>query len=190
MHQSWMLLIHSRYVLIHSFGTNSTLPVSPLRGLVTPSPTAARQRSWIDLPGHSGCVAGAGLVIATNHWSVSIGSTTSPVRPQRGTTILCGFSDDQQARSRQVGEHRLARGVAIHAAVLFGRVVVDLRFEIEDRDHRQPVALADLPVVHVVRRRHLDRAGAEFAVHESVGDDGNRAAGQRQRDAACRRSCR
>ena len=32
-------------------------------------------------------------VIATNHWSVSIGSTTSPVRPQRGTTIRCAFSE-------------------------------------------------------------------------------------------------
>ena len=32
-------------------------------------------------------LGGAGVFIATNHWSVSIGSTTSPVRPQRGTTI-------------------------------------------------------------------------------------------------------
>ena len=44
------------------------------------------------LPGNSGWVGGAGVRSATNHWSVSIGSTTSPVRPQRGTTILCGFS--------------------------------------------------------------------------------------------------
>jgi hypothetical protein len=30
------------------------------------------------------------LVIATNHWSVSIGSTTWPVRTQIGTACLCG----------------------------------------------------------------------------------------------------
>ena len=69
-------------------------------------------------PGNSGCVAGAGLVIATNHWSVSIGSTTSPVRPQRGTIILCGFSRDDQALRGEVGEHRLARDVAVEAAIL------------------------------------------------------------------------
>ena len=28
--------------------------------------------------------------IFTNHWSVSIGSTTTPVRPDFGTIILCG----------------------------------------------------------------------------------------------------
>ena len=93
MHQSWMLLIQCRYVDSHSPGTNSTFPVSPLRGLFTPSPTAARQRSWIERPGKCGCEGGAGVRVATNHWSVSIGSTTSPVRSQRGTTILCGFSE-------------------------------------------------------------------------------------------------
>ncbi len=92
MHQSWMLLIQCRYVVSHWSGTNSTLLEAPVRGLARPSPTAARQRSWIVRPGQIGCVAGAGVFIATNHWSVSIGSTTSPVRPQRGTTIRCGFS--------------------------------------------------------------------------------------------------
>ena len=28
--------------------------------------------------------------VLTNHWSVSMGSTTTPVRPDLGTTILCG----------------------------------------------------------------------------------------------------
>jgi hypothetical protein len=32
-----------------------------------------------------------GLLTATNHWSVSIGSTTWPVRAQRGTVSLCFF---------------------------------------------------------------------------------------------------
>src|SRR5688572_9133554 len=94
MHQSWMLFIQCRYVDFHSAGTNVT--VSPLPGAPAgnpPASTAARHRSWIERPGKYGCVDGAGLVIATYHWSVSIGSTTSPVRPQRGTTILCGFSE-------------------------------------------------------------------------------------------------
>ena len=33
-----------------------------------------------------------GLVMATNHWSVSIGSTIWPVRAQRGTISLCFFT--------------------------------------------------------------------------------------------------
>ena len=57
-----------------------------------PSLTACRQMSLNDLPLKKACEAGAGLFIATNHWSVSIGSFTSPLRPHRGTTILCGFS--------------------------------------------------------------------------------------------------
>ena len=40
-------------------------------------------------------------VIATNHWSVSIGSTTSPVRSQRGTTIVCAFSRRRAVRRRR-----------------------------------------------------------------------------------------
>ena len=44
---------------------------------------------------------GAGLVMATNHWSVSIGSTIWPVRAQRGTISLCFFaSTSRPMRSR------------------------------------------------------------------------------------------
>ena len=103
--------------------------------------TAARHRSWIDLPGKNGCVAGAGVVMSTNHWSVSIGSTTSPVRPQRGTTIVCAFSETSRPAAVEIGEHRLARDVAIEAAILRRRVVVDRRVEVEDRERRQAVAL-------------------------------------------------
>ena len=56
----------------------------------------------------------------------------------------------------QIGQHRLARRVAIEAAVFRRRVVVDRRVEIEDRDRGQVVPLADRPVVEVVRRRDLD----------------------------------
>jgi hypothetical protein len=44
-------------------------------------------------------VAGAGFFMSTNHWSVSIGSTTSPVRPHRGTTIVCAFSETSRPAS-------------------------------------------------------------------------------------------
>ena len=42
--------------------------------------------------------------------------------------------------------------------------------------------MADLEVVRVVRRRHLDRAGAEGRIDVLVGDDRDRPVGQRQRD--------
>ena len=42
--------------------------------------------------------------------------------------------------------------------------------------------LRDLPVVEVVRRRDLHRAGAEFAIDLRIGDDRNRPIGQRQPD--------
>ena len=38
---------------------------------------------------------------------------------------------------------------------------------------RELVALADFKVGAVVRGRHLERAGAEFAVHRLVEDDGD-----------------
>ena len=47
-----------------------------------------------------------------------------------------------------------------------------LRGVVEDRDHRQVVALSGLEVVRVVRGRDLDRAGAELGVDQDrVGDD-------------------
>ncbi len=89
---------------------------------------------------------------------------------------------DQQALGREIGEHRLARRVAVEAAVLRRRIVVDGRVEIQDGDRRQAVPLSDLPVVEVVRRRDLHAAGAERLVDVRVGDHRNRAPGQRQRD--------
>src|SRR5438270_6890477 len=101
MHQSWMLSNQWRYQASHSAGTNVTLSPAPDALLGNPSSTAARQMSRIDRPGKYGCDAGAGFVIATNHWSVNIGSTTSLVRPQRGTIILCGFSETTSPSARK-----------------------------------------------------------------------------------------
>ena len=75
----------------------------------------------------------------------------------------------------EVGEHRLARDIAVEPAILCGCVVVDRRVEIEDRQRREVVTLADRVVVEVVRGRDLDRAGAEFAVDVCVRDERNRA---------------
>ena len=87
---------------------------------------------------------------------------------------------DQQAERVQVGDDALARLEAIQAAVGGGCVVVDRRVEREHAEHRQTVALADCMVVGVVRRRHLDDAGAELAVDVGVGDHRDRALGERQ----------
>jgi hypothetical protein len=58
----------------------------------------------------------------------------------------------------------------------------DDRALVHDREERQVVALADLEVVGVVGGRDLHGAGAELRVDVVVGDDGNRAVGQRQLD--------
>ena len=89
---------------------------------------------------------------------------------------------DDEARRREVRQHRLARGVAVEPAVLFRGVGVDRRVEIQDLDRRQIVALPDFPVVEVVRGRDLDAARAEVLVDIRIGNDGNRAAGERQHD--------
>ncbi len=47
-------------------------------------------------------------------------------------------------------------------------------------DPAQAVAIADLEIVEVVRRRHLHRAGALVGIGVFVGDDLNLAADQRQ----------
>jgi hypothetical protein len=52
--------------------------------------------------------------MATNHWSVSIGSMTTPVRSPRGTISLCGLTF-QQALRFQVGDDFLARFKAVQA---------------------------------------------------------------------------
>ncbi len=88
----------------------------------------------------------------------------------------------QQAERIEVGHDRFTRVEAVHAAVLFRRVVVDLGVQREDGNQRQVVALAHRVVVEVVGGRHLDHAGAELAVHVFVGDDGNLTLGQRQLD--------
>ena len=58
------------------------------------------------------------------------------------------------------------------------------RFGVEHIDQPQPMPLADLEVVEVMRRGDLHRAGALFGVGIFVGDDGNEPPDQRQADIA------
>ncbi len=66
MHQSWMLFIHWKYVLLQLSGTKRMRPSSTAR--------------------IAGSASGA---MRTYHWSVSQGSSTSPERSPRGTGSVC-----------------------------------------------------------------------------------------------------
>ena len=87
---------------------------------------------------------------------------------------------DEKACGLEVLDHGLAALVAVHAAVLFGHVVVHAGGLRQHVEHREVVTAADFKVVEVVGGRDLHAARAEFAVHVAVGDDGDRAAGERQ----------
>jgi hypothetical protein len=120
-----------------------------------------------------------GLFMATNHWSVSMGSTICPVRAQRGTISLCFLASTSRpcaSRSATIFLRASKRSRPGRPRARF----VDLRVEREHADHRQAVALAHRVVVGVVGRRDLDHAGAEFAVDVGVGDHRDRPVAQRQ----------
>ena len=110
------------------------------------------------------------------------GTARSPGRcGRRAAPAACAaWSSTSRPCASRSASTRLARVVAVQAAVLLRRVVVDRRVRREDVDQRQAVALADLVVVEVVRGRDLDHAGAELAVDVGVGDDRDLAIGQRQ----------
>ena len=93
--------------------------------------------------------------------------------------------DDVLARREAVEAVQRQRRVELgrgRYAVEEGRVVaqVELARRVEDVDQRQAVALADLEVVEVVRRRDLHRAGALLRIGVVVGDDRDAAADERQ----------
>ena len=92
--------------------------------------------------------------------------------------VLDGLDAHEKPQLLEVFDGGLTAGVAVHPAVLLGDVFVHLRGLGEHVHHREVVALADLKVVEVVRRRDLHAARAEFAVDVFVGDDGNLVVGQ------------
>ncbi|KFB72022.1 MAG: hypothetical protein AW09_002797 [Candidatus Accumulibacter phosphatis] len=88
----------------------------------------------------------------------------------------------EQACCFEVGDDLLARCKAIHALVASRSVVVDLRVQGQDRDHRQSVALADRVVVEIVCGSDLDATGTKCEVHVGIGDDRDGALAERQPD--------
>ena len=83
------------------------------------------------------------------------------------------FDRCEQVEVGEVGHDGLPRPHAVHAAIRFGRVVVDAGVIVENVDAVQIVALADGVVVEIVSRGDLDAAGAELGVHVAVADDGD-----------------
>ena len=76
-----------------------------------------------------------------------------------------------QALGFQIVHDPPARLEPVEAAVSLGRIVVDPGVGVEDVDHLQPVALADLEIVEIVGRGDLDRAAALLRVGIVVGHD-------------------
>ena len=72
----------------------------------------------------------------------------------------------------QIGDQRLAAGVAIHALILAG-IAVHGRIVVHDLDLFQSVPLADKEVVGVVRGRDLDAPRSEPDFHIVIGDNGD-----------------
>ncbi len=79
----------------------------------------------------------------------------------------------------KIGENLLPRLVAVEAGIGSGGGI-HVRRLVHHADRGQAVPLPQGEIVGVVRGRHLDRAGAEFAADPGVGHDGNLASGQRQ----------
>ena len=107
-------------------------------------------------------------------------------RSPRGTVSVCVSICARAGRAASSSATTPCAPRSDRARVSAPAVVVQRRRRREDVDLRQAVALADLEVVEVVRRRDLHAAGAELRIDELVGDDRDRAV----RRTAARRSCR
>ena len=182
MHQSWMLLIQCRYVASHWSGTNRTRPRSPVSAVDDAVADRGQAEVLDRLPGEQRMRGRRGRLHRDEPLVGQHRLDDLPGAPAARHDHLVRLFADDEAQCREIGEHGLARRVAVEAAVLRRRVVVDRRVEVQDGDRREAVPLADLPVVEVVRRRDLHAAGAERLVDVVVGDHRDRAAGERQRD--------
>ena len=80
----------------------------------------------------------------------------------------------------EIGDDPSARLEPVEVAIGVGRGVVDPGVGIQNIDHLQPVALADLEIVEIVRRGDLDRAAALLGIGIVVGHDPQAPADQRQ----------
>ena len=88
----------------------------------------------------------------------------------------------QQAQRVKVGDNPLARLEPIEALVSRWHRVVQGAVGVEDVDHLEAVALADLKVVEVVRRGDLYRARTGLRVGIVIAGNGNETTDQRQVD--------
>ncbi len=85
-----------------------------------------------------------------------------------------------QSQFLEIAQHRLARLEAVEADIRLRGGRFHPRVFIEDHRHRQVMALADLEIVGVMGRGHLDRTGAEFTVYVFIGDHRDAPPGQGQ----------
>ncbi len=79
----------------------------------------------------------------------------------------------QCAKFRELFHGNLARLETVESLQIHTREVVHVAIGGDDFNLRQLVALADFEVRLVVRRRHLEHAGAELKIHVLVADDGD-----------------
>ncbi len=86
----------------------------------------------------------------------------------------------EQPHLLEGGDDLGARLEAVHALIFGRHRLVQLGVAVEDVDHRQIVALADLEIVEIMRRRDLDRARSLLRVGIEIGDDRNQAVGDGQ----------
>ena len=117
----------------------------------------------------------------TYHWSVSHGSTTASPRCACGTACVCGSIFSTRSSASRSATMRFLATKRSSPRYFSRHRVVELRLGVEDVD--QPdlgVALVDLVIVEVVRRRDLHRARALLGIGIFVGDDGDLAPDQRQ----------
>ncbi len=158
------------------------------RACCRPSRTSAARSPWGGSgPGRRGrrprppCASGADV--------------DEPLQGQRGSTTVSqreqwpdGVHGTAASRRRPgPARQRLADGdpggEPVHP-VEAGAGLRDDRLVRHDVEHREAVPPADLEVVRVVRRSHLDRTGAELGIDVLVGDDGDPPADERQLDLA------
>ena len=90
-----------------------------------------------------------------------------------------GLGLHEIALGLEIGHDGLAALITVQTAV-FAAVFVHLAVVVEDADNLEIVPQADLKVVRVVRRGHLDRAGAEADLAVLIAHDRNFAVHDRQ----------
>jgi hypothetical protein len=100
------------------------------------------------------------------------GSSTALVRSPRGTVSLCGSMLSIRPSAARSAHDALAGRGAIETAISrAGTSSFSARRAFITLIIGKMVALSDLVVVEIVRRRDLDAAGTECRIHVLIGDD-------------------